>query len=198
MTATSLWLGNDSREGLAGYGRARAVKMSELRARVVGCVTSFKDCWAPQSSIAEFLHCSVRTVQRGLHDARESGLIGCAFGKPREKPPGAAGPLHFKFSHRWTIGRGLVGDALHEAINKARLVCVITKAAIRRTFNAPVSRPAPKRQVTAAELDDALAAPERDAMRDKYPARGERAPKRVTAAELDAILNAHEPEPPDR
>jgi hypothetical protein len=94
-----------------------------------------------QRKIAEFIGSSIRTVQRGVHDGKEHGLCNTAFGKPREVPPGAKGPLFCKFSHRWTIGRGLVGDALHAAIDKARMVCVITKAAIRRTFNAPQAQP---------------------------------------------------------
>jgi hypothetical protein len=202
LTATAsvrLWHGPDRTEALAAYGRAIDAGFSELRARIFGSIASWPDCWTLQSTLARFHKCSVRTIQRASHSAREIGFLRCAWSKPGEKPPGADAPVPFKWCHRWIPGRGLAGPALQSAINKARAAWVITKASIRRTYNAPVSRPVAKRQFTAAELDDALAAPERQAMRDRFPARGEeRSQKRVTAAELDAILNAHEPEPPDR
>ncbi len=134
---TKPWHGPDIAEAAAAYARAIAAEISELRARVIGSISSWKDCWATQGKLAEFHNCSVRTVQRALHDARQNGLICCAFSKPGEKPPGAAQPMNFKWSHRWTPGRGLAGKALQAAINAARAAAVICKIIPKRTFNEP-------------------------------------------------------------
>lgn len=132
-----LWHGPDIVEAAAAHARAIAAGFSELRARVVGSFSSWKDCWATQAKLADFHKCSVRTVQRAAHDAREHGLIRCAWSKQGETPPGAKAPLPFKWSHRWTPGRGLAGKALEVAINAARAAAVICKVVPKRTYNDP-------------------------------------------------------------
>jgi hypothetical protein len=134
-----LWHGPDVAEAVAAHARALAADFSELKARVVGSFSSWKDCWATQAAIAAFHQCSVRTVQRAAHDAREHGFLQCAWSKPNEKPPGARGPLPFKWVHRWTPGRGLAGAALDKAINAARAAAVICKVVPRRTYNDPAA-----------------------------------------------------------
>lgn len=135
MTGAAIreWHGPDAVTARANYAQARAAGCSELRARVLGHVGSHKDCWTLQSTIAELLGCCIRTVQRGLRDGRELEIIGCAFGKKGERPPGSKAPMLCKWSHRWTKVRGLVDEAL-------RIAC-LTKAALRRTFNAPQAQP---------------------------------------------------------
>jgi len=43
--------------------------------------------------------------------------------------------MHFKWSHRWTIGRGLAGKALQASIDKARSSALIGKVAAKRIYN---------------------------------------------------------------
>ena len=114
------WLGPVGDEARAAYVRARDAGMSHLRALVIGCVASFKDCWARRRKIAEHLRCSVRTVQRALTQAKELGLIGIGRSKPGEIPPGAKSEITCGFSHRWTIGWGMAGALVQEAVNRAR------------------------------------------------------------------------------
>ncbi len=167
MARVQLWHGPDVAEAAAAYTRALHHEFSELRARIFGSIASWKDCWALQATLAKFHKCSVRTVQRAAHDARELGLLRCAFSKPGEIPPGSEEPAPFKWSHRWIPGRGLAGAAMQDAINKARAAWAITKAGLRRTFNAPapaVKRPKARkpppnltREQRAAWLDEQIA-----------------------------------------
>jgi hypothetical protein len=165
---TKEWFGKDDKTAARTRARARNLGATELRARILGNVSSFKDCWAPQATLAAFLQCSVRTIQRALRWGRDHGLIRCEFGKRGEKPPGKHGAVVSKWSHRWTVGRGLVGDALEAAINAARALAIIGKTALRRTFNAPQAIPKiktsprnPPRHLTVEEkakwLDEQLA-----------------------------------------
>lgn len=149
MTAAAarvqLWHGPDVAEGAAAYTRAIDAGFSELKARVYGSIASWKDCWTLQSTLAKFHRCSVRTVQRAARDARELGYLRCAWCKKGETPPGASGPMPFKWCHRWVPGRGLAGAALEKAVSKARALWAITKAGKGQTFNAPQSsKPRPK------------------------------------------------------
>ena len=188
MTALAparIWPGPDTSEAVAAYSRAIKAGFSHLRALVFGGFASFKDCWMLQSTLADFFDCSVRTVQRSAHDAREIGELRCAFGKPGERPPGADAPLHCKWTHRWIPGRGLAAEARQHAINKARAAWVITRAGIRRTFNAPASKP---KRMTAEQIDAELerADHEHD---DATLAVPPPAPKgRVSAEEIEAML----------
>lgn len=104
-------------EGMRGFG---PVIYAEL--------TSYgRDPWIFQSSIAERLGCSVRTVQRWLHAFREAGLLQCFRGKKREVPPGASGPIRCGFSHRvltaWHAAKSAFRNAVEEikARRSARL-----------------------------------------------------------------------------
>ncbi len=193
MTATrvQLWHGPDVVEAAAAYARAKAANFSELRARIFGSIASWKDCWTLQATLARFHDCSVRTVQRAAHDAKEQGFMGSAFAKPGEKPPGAKEPVPFKWCHRWIIGRGKAGAALQEAVNKARAAWVITNAGLRRTFNAPQPKPKKNARMTAEQIDEALdqeQAKHEPELLQPSPA----AKRRMTADEIDAELAALE------
>lgn len=141
MTVARIWPGPDSAEAVAAYTRVSKAKFTPLRALIFGGFASFKDCWMLQSTIAAFFRCSIRTVQRAAHDAREIGELRTAFGKPGEMPPGATAPMRCKWTHRWVPGRGLAGAARETAINKARAAWAITKSGLRRVFNAPTQAP---------------------------------------------------------
>ena len=184
-----LWHGPDVAEAAAAYTRAIAHhKFSELRARIFGSIASWKDCWTLQATLAAFHKCSVRTVQRSVHDARELGELVTHFSRPGEIPPGAKEPKPFKWCQRFLPGRGLAGEAKNAAINKARAAWTITKAGLRRTFNAP----APKRneRKTAEQIDAEL---ERRAQLEENSALYQPPPagkRRMSAAELEAELEA--------
>lgn len=153
MTAERIWPGPDTAEAVAAYTRAIKAGFSHLRALVFAGFASFKDCWMLQSSLATFFHCSVRTVQRAAHDAREIGELRTAFGKPGEIPPGADGPMPFKWVHRFIPGRGFAAAAREAAINKARAAWTITKSGLRRTFNAPAPKVRTKPRIPPRHLD---------------------------------------------
>ncbi len=182
-----LWHGPDVAEAAAAYTRAIKAGFSELRARVFGSVASWKDCWTLQSTLAKFHNCSVRTVQRSTHDAREIGFLRCAFSKPGEKPPGADAPVPFKWSHRWIPGRGLAGAALQEAVNKARAAWVITKAAIRKPYN--VQAQAAKRREPNPRN------PPRHLTREQ---KAQWLEEQIAREPSTLQVDARDPEPPDR
>ena len=122
-----------------------------------------RDPWIFQSSIAERLGCSVRTVQRWLHAFREAGLLQCWRGKKRETPPGASGPIRCGFSHRaltqWHHAKGAFLRAV-EALKKKRADRALARLQRpqqrNREFVALV-REMQARGCTAAEIDAALA-----------------------------------------
>lgn len=124
------WLGDSYYEAQAAFHRARRAGLSILRSLVVGNIASFKDCWTFRSNIASFLGISVRTVQRGITDAKAQGLIGVgrvAGEKAKtEIPPGKGKdgkpfrPFACGWCHRWTIGWGKAGEAVKEAVEAAR------------------------------------------------------------------------------
>lgn len=79
-----------------------------------------RDPWIFQSSLAERLGCSVRTIQRWLHRFREAGLLQCWRGKPREVPPGASGPIRCGFSHRALTAWHAAGAAFRKAVESIK------------------------------------------------------------------------------
>jgi hypothetical protein len=159
----SLWLGPSPTEARAAYQRARVAGMSALRALVLGNVASFRECWAFRSKLAAKAGCSVRTVQRALTQATELGLMGRARAKPNERPPGLDQPLPCGWSHRWIVGWGKAGEAVQRAIDTARARVTLRRA----TRTVESCTPKPKACASV---------------------RSERAPRRWTAAELDAEL----------
>jgi len=114
------WIGPLTREADDAFRRARVHGMSLARACVVGQIASFKDGWMPRHRIAELVGVCVRTVQRGITQARELGMMRTARSKPRERPPGAQGPFWCGFSHRWIIPA--VSEAAAAASHLARQV----------------------------------------------------------------------------
>lgn len=132
----SLWLGPYVNEARAAYERARSVGLTSARALVIGCIASFKDCWAFRSKIAAKVGCSVRTVQRAITQAREEGLIGVARSKVSvvnghkvfEKPPNFEKPVPCGWSHRWTVGWGKAGEAVKAAVENARARWLVNHA----------------------------------------------------------------------
>jgi hypothetical protein len=124
-----LWLGPSHYEARAAYHRARGAGLTSLRALVVGTIGSFQDCWSFRSTIATFLGCSVRTVQRAITQAKQEGLIGVARSKVTVKPDGSrefepapklGKPIPCGWSHRWTVGWGKAGEAVQRAVEAAR------------------------------------------------------------------------------
>jgi hypothetical protein len=167
----ALWTGKDQNEGRAAYHRAREAGMSITRSMVIGEIATYKDCWRFRRTIARTIGCCVRTVQRAFTQAKELGLIGVHRAKKGEIPPrgeddpNAGKPIDCGWSHRYIIGRGLAGPALHVAINAARAKW-ITRQIVQVKSSMPLPRRAssptiarstlPKRKFTAAELDAEL------------------------------------------
>lgn len=166
MTAALLlapsYLGPDHLEGRLAEQRARASGMSALRARIVGHVASFRDCWTFRRTMAEREKCSVRTVQRALTEAREEGLIGVARAKPNEVPPGLKTPMACGWSHRWIIGRGLAVAAALAAVAAAKAAALVrraTRSKPERAARAPLSQAdlAARRELLRAQAAQLLA-----------------------------------------
>lgn len=153
MTREALWPGSHGAEAAKAFHRAIDAGMNTLRSLVVGCVASFRDCWMFQRMIARKLGCSVRTVQRALHQARELGLIECHRAKPTENAPGLGRPVPCGWSHRWAVGWGQAVDAARSAIAITRTK-LLGRRAIQRT---PKSAALQHRKWTAAEIEAELA-----------------------------------------
>lgn len=131
--------------------------MSAARSLVLGCVASFKQCWAFRRTLAEHTGLSVRTVQRALTQGRELGLCGMARAKPNEVPPGRKEPVRCGWSHRWVVGWGLALERAKEAVEKARLKRAV-KMACQPSQGVPQKKPNPRqRRYTADELAEELA-----------------------------------------
>lgn len=126
-------------EGFRGFG---PLVYAEL--------TSYgRDPWIFQSSIAERLGCSVRTVQRWLAAFRAAGLLQCWRGKKSEVPPGAKGPIRCGFSHRALTAWHATGAAFRRAVESI-------KARREQRLKARSGR-ARGQGMTAAEIDAEMA-----------------------------------------
>jgi DNA-binding Lrp family transcriptional regulator len=149
----ALWPGPFGQEAARAFHRATASGMNTLRSLVVGSVASFRDCWMFQREMARRLGCSVRTVQRGLRQARDLGLIECHRAKPNEKAPGLGRVVECGWSHRWAIGWGKATELAKVAVNVARIAKTIPRA-LRRTKTKPVEVP---RRWTPEQIEAELA-----------------------------------------
>ena len=162
------WVGPVAHEARAAFERARNAGLSSARALVIGNVASRKDCWAFRKTIAKKIGCSVRTVQRGLTQAKELGLIKTFRAKKGEVPPGRKEPLKCGWSHRVVVGWGQAGEAVKQAVDAARARWIV-KAATPRVSppsrggvdskpRGVAARPEYQRRTwTSAELDAELA-----------------------------------------
>jgi hypothetical protein len=119
------WIGPLHVQADDAFRRARVAGLSYARACVVGQIASFKDGWVFRSRLADAVGVCVRTVQRGITQARELGMMRTARSKPRERPPGAGGPLVCGFSHRWILApaQAAAAAASHLARKVARSLC---------------------------------------------------------------------------
>jgi hypothetical protein len=119
------WIGPLHVQADDAFRRARVAGLSYARACVVGQIASFKDGWIFRARLADAVGVCVRTVQRAITQARELGLMATARSKPREKPPGAQGPLPCGFSHRWILApaQAAAAAASHLARKVARSLC---------------------------------------------------------------------------
>jgi hypothetical protein len=186
---TRAYLGEDYAEARAMLGRAREADVPALRAMVLSQVASFKDAWLARRSIAKFLHCSIRTVQRALSQGAELGLIGKARAKYGERLPGM-GPNEYQtcgYSHRWTIGRGLAVAKAAAAVCAARAAAIVKRAFNPPKPPAPAHNSAPKkarvvgtgrpaRRWTADELEAELSRRAAEDPREAPPEPPERPP----------------------
>lgn len=182
MLGTQTWRGPYAAEAAAAYERARIAGLSELRARIVGHIASYRETWAFASSIAGWVHASRRTVFRALAQAKASGLIGARPLKREEVPAGAQAPISCGGSVRWTIGWGRAAEQAREAVAAARV-----RWLLRTSGAVPPPRPPtpPGRAAAAATAPTTAERVERPEYR-----------RRMTAEEIDAALQAERP-PPD-
>jgi len=109
-------------------------------------VSHGKNPWLFQSTIAETVGCTVRTVQRWLRRMRDEGLLQCWRGKKKEVPPGATKPLKCGFSNRAVTLWHAIGERF-EAL-RAELAA---KAQAKRD-----ARRSRYRRYTAGEIDREL------------------------------------------
>lgn len=154
MVTQALWPGPYTSEAVLAFRRAHGQGMNSLRSLVVGCVASFKDCWMFQRKLAERLGCSLRTVQRALHQARELGLVETHRSKLGEHAPGLDQPVPCGWSHRWAIGWGQAVAVARVAVDVARVTRLTAVFGRRRSRTA---EPAARRSWTAEEIDAELA-----------------------------------------
>lgn len=159
------WPGPFATEARAAYERCREQGMSAARALIVGCIASFKQGWVFRRTLAKHTGVSVRTVQRGITQARGLGLLGTARAKPNEIPPGCKEPVRCGWSHRWIVGWGLAVERAKEAVEKARLRR-LAKIACQPSSGVPEVKKPPnprQRHWSREELDAELArfAPEK-------------------------------------
>lgn len=133
--------------------RARDAGMSSLRAKILGIIASFKDGWLFRKKLAELAKCSVRTAQRAITEGKLEGLLGVARAKQNEIPPGAKAPIPCGWSHRWTIGRDLAGEAMRQAVAAAK-AAALARLAARRPAKQERVGAALRAKKTAAELEE--------------------------------------------
>lgn len=175
MLGTQTWKGPYASEAASAYQRARLAGMSELRARILGHVASFRETWAFASSLADWVHASRRTVFRAFAQGKEFGLINSRPLKTDEIPPGVERPITCGGSMRWTIGWGkAIGEAA-AAVAAARVRWMLRPLTKRH-----VAKP-PRRPVGDDRTNEPGAT---------HGPREERAQYRkpMTAEEIDAAL----------
>lgn len=97
-------------EGFRGFGPAIYAELMSYG----------KNPWVYQSSMAESIGCSVRTVQRWLRAFREKGLLQCWRGKKGEVPPGASGPIRCGFSNRAMTAWHAAGTAFRAMVENVK------------------------------------------------------------------------------
>ncbi len=82
--------------------------MSWKRARVLAAAASYGEkFWGFQRGLAEFVECSLRTVQRAFDEAKTLGIIYSRRSKQGEIPPGMARPFKCGFAMRTFSAWGL-------------------------------------------------------------------------------------------
>lgn len=109
-------------------------------------VSHGKDPWIFQSSIAEAIGCTVRTVQRWLRRMRDEGLLQCFRAKKREIPKGRDKPVSCGWSHRVLTAWEAIGPRFDELREKLR----------QKRADKLAARNAGRRRYTADELDREL------------------------------------------
>lgn len=110
--------GKFGHSGREGYAFAVAEGFRGFGPAIYGELMSYgRDPWIFQSSIAQNLGCSVRTVQRWLAAFRALGLLECWRAKPKEVPPGLKHPLWCGFSHRSMTAWHAAGSAFRRAVD---------------------------------------------------------------------------------
>jgi Bacterial regulatory proteins, crp family len=172
------WLGVAPAESNAAYQRAREAGMSPFGGLVVGNVAGFRDAWLSRRTIAAHIGCAIRTVQRHLTRARAEGLIKVWHAKAKtEIPPGCTEPRPCGWSHRFTIGWGLAGEKVKQAVNAARASWLFRQAAPKKVE---------KTKALGSTVDP------------KRPARPEYQKRTWTAEQLEAELErlSRERDPP--
>ena len=118
--ASRFFAGPVTHEALAAFDRAIAAGVSTTRALALAQVASFKDGWILRRNIARRVGCHVRTVARAFAEGRAKGLLQTYRAKKNEVPKGRTEPLTCGWSHRITVGWGLGGAAVKQAIADAR------------------------------------------------------------------------------
>lgn len=84
------------REAMAILEHCKEAGMSWKRAYAVACLASVAEnglCWKFQSSVAKFTGYSVRTIQRGVRQAKALGVLVSRRLRRGERPPGARQPI---------------------------------------------------------------------------------------------------------
>lgn len=195
--ARPMWPGPHQHEATAAFQRAQDAGLSLSRSLVLGVIASHRDGWIFRKTIARKLGCSVRTVQRAITQAKSEGLLKAWRAKKNETPDAiiekecrqcGARPgkkcehkvLTCGWSHRSTVGWGIAGKAVKDAIAAARARWLLRAAA----------KPA-KQARSIEELP-------RGARGSYVFRRGERPQRKWTAEELTAELERRDRESGER
>ena len=114
--------GHFKQSGREGYAFAAAEGFRGFGPAIYGELMSYgRDPWVFQSTIAEAVNCSLRTVARWLQRFREAGLLECWRGGKREIPPGAKAPLKCGWSHRSLTQWHAAGAAFRRAVENIKV-----------------------------------------------------------------------------